>query len=86
MLEKFSNNSSQLAKREAEVSDFKKRLKPLEKNLEAAKNKLRESKDEAHNSTADESKDVSKKPPPNYAAEFEKVPHFLEKHYWISLK
>lgn len=73
LLEKFSNNSSQLAKREAEVSDFKKRLKPLEKNLEAAKNKLRESKDEAHNSTADESKDVSKKPPPNYAAEFEKV-------------
>merc|ERR1712098_963177 len=29
--------------------------------------------DEAHNCTADESKEVSKKPPPNYSAEFEKV-------------
>ena len=73
LIERFSVNSNELAKKQGEVKDLKKTLASEEKKLGVAKDKLRRSKDEAHNCTADESKDVSKKPPPNYAQQFEKI-------------
>ena len=65
--EKFSFNSSELAKLQVELTEVKKNHAKEKKMLEESKNKLRVSKEEAHECTADESKDVSKKPPPNYA-------------------
>merc|ERR1719232_1651781 len=60
-------------KKQGELRDLQKQFYPFEKKLDIAKDKLRRSKDDAHNCTADESTEVSKKPPKNYAAEFEKV-------------
>ena len=73
LIERFSVNSNELAKKQGELKDLKKTLASEDKKLGVAKDKLRRSKDEAHNCTADESKDVSKKPPPNYAQKFEKI-------------
>jgi len=71
--EKYSDNSSRLGNLMAEVKDQQAALTPEEKRLDKWKEKLRKSKDEAHNCTADESKDVSKKPPPNYARLFDQI-------------
>ena len=75
LIERFSVNSNELAKKQGELKDLKKTLASEEKKLNVAKDKLRRSKDEAHNCTADEVTDVpvSKKPPPNYAEQFEKI-------------
>ena len=75
LIERFSVNSNELAKKQGELKDLKKSLASEEKKLNVAKDKLRRSKDEAHNCTADEVTDVpvSKKPPPNYAEQFEKI-------------
>jgi len=71
--EKYSDNSSRLNNLVAEVKDQEAALGPEEKRLDRWKEKLRKSKDEAHSCTADESKEVSKKPPPNYAAGFDRI-------------
>ena len=57
----------------AEVRDQQATLTPEEKRLDRWKERLRKSKDDAHNCTADESKDVSKKPPPGYAILFDQI-------------
>ena len=73
LLEKFSVNSNELAKKQGEQKDLQKSANSWERKLNAAKDKLRVSKDDAHNCTADEGVEVSKKPPPKYAEQFEKV-------------
>ena len=71
--EKYSENSSRLNNLMAEVRDQQATLTPEEKRLDRWKERLRKSKDDAHNCTADESKDVSKKPPPGYAILFDQI-------------
>ena len=71
--EKFSFNSNELAKLQVELKEKEKLRNVEHKKLEKSKNKLRDSKDAAHGCTADESKDVQKKPPPGYAAKFETI-------------
>eukprot|EP00092_Neocalanus_flemingeri_P017230 GFUD01018633.1.p1 GENE.GFUD01018633.1~~GFUD01018633.1.p1 ORF type:complete len:1079 (-),score=372.19 GFUD01018633.1:403-3639(-) len=71
--EKYSENSSRLNNLVAEVKDQEAALTPEEKRLDRWKERLRKSKDDAHSCTADESKEVSKKPPPNYAALFDQI-------------
>ena len=71
--EKYSENSSRRANLIAEKKEQESVLIPEEKKLDKWKDKLRRSKDEAHNCTADESKEVSKKPPPNYAIVFDQI-------------
>ena len=73
LLEKFSVNSNELAKKQGELKDLQKSANSWERKLNVAKDKLRVSKDDAHNCTADEGVEVSKKPPPKYAEQFEKV-------------
>ena len=71
--EKYSDNSNKKANLTAEKKEQEAMLIPEEKKLDKWKDKLRKSKDEAHNCTADESKEVSKKPPPNYAIVFDQI-------------
>lgn len=71
--EKYSENSSRLNNLMAEVKDQQAALTPEEKRLDRWKERLRKSKDDAHSCTADESKDVSKKPPPNYGILFDQI-------------
>ena len=71
--EKFSFNSNELAKLQVELKEKEKLRNVEHKKLEKSKNKLRDSKDAAHGCTADESKEVQKKPPPGYAAKFETI-------------
>ena len=71
--EKYSDNSRKKSNLTAEKKEQEAILIPEEKKLDKWKDKLRRSKDEAHNCTADESKEVSKKPPPNYAIVFDQI-------------
>ena len=58
LIERFSVNSNELAKKQGELKDLKKTLASEEKKLNVAKDKLRRSKDVAHNCTADEITDL----------------------------
>jgi len=71
----YSENSSQLASLRSELGEQEAALIPEDVKLDQWKNRLRESKDNAHGCTADEPTDppVAKKPPPGYAAKFETI-------------
>jgi len=71
--ERYSENSAKLSNLQLEVRDQERLLKPLEEKLNLWKDRLRGSKDAAHGCTADESKEVSKKPPPNYGLLFDQI-------------
>ena len=69
--EKYRENSRKLKDLVREKNNEEEALIPQNACLNEAKDELRKSKVEAHSCTADESRDVAKKPPPNYAAAFQ---------------
>ena len=74
--DKYSFNTGELGRAQCELEELKVAHKAENRTLEYWKERLRRSKDEAHNCTRDEpgqGTQVSKKPPPNYAAAFEKI-------------
>ena len=78
LLAKYSFNTTELNRLQSELTEVKGLVAREERSLDYWKDKLRQSKDEAHACTSDEAgsgvgEKISKKPPPKYAAAFETV-------------